>query len=666
LGTPTSRDACRDSRHRLSSRAKLGGIPDPPRCSEAATPPTPRLSRKLALLARLLGIVSVALLGIAAHPAPRQSAPTPKQRYLSPLEIAITSDGRLLYVVCQDSDEVRVVEAISGKLIKAIPVGHVPRAIALSADAKTLFITNAWSDTVSVIDTTTREVVRTLPTGFEPSGVVFDSRANALYVANRLSNDISVIDFKTGQETKRLLAGRGASYLSLSPDGKSIYCTHVYPNPSAFRSQPQSEITVIDTGTQTVVERKPLHNVAGAFHLATSADGKLSVVAQLRPKNLIPLAHVEHGWVFGDSLTLFGSDVGGMVQIPLDELDRYYALPWGVAITPDRSKLFLTTAGAQGVTVIDVGRLLQTVRTRRQPFVNDLSASAEYVSSRIPVGHNPRGIALSPDGKRLYVANRLDDTISVIDTNAEKVISTIDLGGSKEVNALRRGERLFYTAEFAFQGGFGCSNCHIDATIDGLEWDLEPDGFGKDIVDNRSLENLAGTEPFKWNGGNPDMPTECGPRTEKYFFRSQSFNSQQLTDLVTFVYSLPYRPNRYRLPNDDLTPAQERGKAIFERTKAKNGAEIPEANQCTYCHSGPKYTNQKQVDIGSAKATDRSPVTDVPQLANVAYSAPYLHDGSARSLEEIWTVFNPKDTHGVTNDLTKDELNDLIEYLKTL
>jgi Cytochrome c peroxidase len=56
----------------------------------------------------------------------------------------------------------------------------------------------------------------------------------------------------------------------------------------------------------------------------------------------------------------------------------------------------------------------------------------------------------------------------------------------------------------------------------------------------------------------------------------------------------------------------------------------------------------------------------VPQLSNVVYSAPYLHDGSARSLEEIWTVFNPKDTHGVTNDLTKDELNDLIEYLRTL
>jgi len=618
------------------------------------------------LTIKLAGVLAVVLVALAAQPARQQSATPLRQQYLSPIEMEFSSDGHFLYVVCQDSDEVRIVDVSSGKVSSSIPVGKRPRGIAASRDGRRLYVTNSWSDTVSAIDTATLQVVQTLPTGFEPAGVVSDQAGRTLYVANRLSSDISVIDLKSGREIKRLLAGRGASYLTQSPDGKSIYCTHIYPNLGVFRSKPTSEITVIDTTTQTVVERMSIPNVAGSFHVTVSADGKLGVAAQLRPKNLIPLAHVEHGWVFGDSLTLFGPNVGGVIQVPIDELDRYYALPWGVAITPDSSKIFVTTAGSESVTVIDVAHLLKTIQTRRKPFVNDLSASADYVSARIPVGHNPRGVTLSPDGKRIYVANRLDDSISVIDTKTEKVESTIDLGGPNNVDALRRGERLFYTADFAFQGQFGCSNCHIDATIDGLQWDLEPDGFGKDIVDNRSLENLAGTEPFKWNGGNPDMPTECGPRTEKFFFRSQSFNQQQLTDLVTFVYSLPYRPNRYRLANGELTPAQERGKAIFERTKAKNGQPIPEANQCTYCHSGPKYTNQKQIDVGTGRPTDRSPIIDVPQLPNVAYSGPYLHDGSARSLEEIWTVFNPKDTHGVSNDLTKDELNDLIEYLKTL
>jgi YVTN family beta-propeller protein len=299
-------------------------------------------------------------------------------------------------------------------------------------------------------------------------------------------------------------------------------------------------------------------------------------------------------------------------------------------------------------------------------LANDLSASANYVVTRIPVGSAPKGLVLSPDGKRLYVANRTDDTISVIDTAARKVSATLSLEGPATPTPERRGERLFFSARFAFQGHFGCANCHLESTFDGLQWDLEPDGFGKDIVDNRLLEDVAETAPFKWNGGNPNLETECGPRTEKYFYRSESYDGWELADLVSYIKSMPLRPNRFRLPNGELTPAQERGKAIFERTRTKKGIPIPEANQCAVCHSGRHFTNLKMFDVGSGKPTDRSPRIDTPQLTNIVLTAPYLHDGSARTLEEIWTVFNPKDTHGVTNDLQKDELNDLIEYLKIL
>jgi YVTN family beta-propeller protein len=587
-------------------------------------------------------------------------------RYLNPREMVLSPNGLRLYVMCEASDEVRVVDLDSGKIRQVIAVGHMPRGISLSPDGQQIFVANSWDDTVSVIDASSLKVVRTLPTGFEPNSVVTDREGKTLYVANRLSSDISVIDLQSGQETKRLLAGRGASYLALSPDGKRLYCTHVYPQPGSYRTPPESEITVIDTIRQRVIERERLHNVAGVFHIAISSDGKLGVAPQLRPKNLVPLAHVEHGWVFGDSLALFGDDVNGVVQVPIDELDRYFAMPFSAVITPDKTKLYVSSSGSESITVIDIPKMLSYVRATNGPIANDLSASANYVSARIPVGRNPKGLLLSQDGKSLYVANRLDDSISVIDTNKDVVVSSIGLGGKQDMTSLRRGERIFYTARFAFQGQFSCANCHIDATFDGLQWDLEPDGFGVDIVDNRSIEDLSGTEPFKWNGGNPNMATECGPRTEKYFYRSQSYNSAELADLVTYVMALPLRPNRYRLAGGELTPAQERGKTLFERRANKFGKAIPESNQCAYCHSGPKYTNQKLADVGTGKKTDRSPLVDVPQLTNVAYSGPYLHDGSARSMEEIWTIFNPNDTHGFTNDLTKDELNDLIEYLRTL
>lgn len=111
--------------------------------------------------------------------------------------------------------------------------------------------------------------------------------------------------------------------------------------------------------------------------------------------------------------------------------------------------------------------------------------------------------------------------------------------------------------------------------------------------------------------------------------------------------------------------AQDRGRVFFERSVDKFGKPIPEGNRCITCHSGPKGTDQKSFDVGTRRATDNSGVLDTPQLTNIGLTAPYLHDGSAQTLEEIWTVFNPEDKHGRTNDLTKDELNDLIEYLRT-
>jgi YVTN family beta-propeller protein len=591
--------------------------------------------------------------------------------YASPLELLFSPDGKRLYVLCQQSNEVRVLDAGTFAVIKNIAVGRVPRGFALSPSGDRLFVTNSWDDTLSVIDTGSLSVVATWPVGAEPSGVVEDRGGKHLFVANRISSDVAVLDAQTGEEQKRLVAGRGASYLTLSPDGSRIYATHIYPNPSSLRTgmenrtAPESEITVIDTARALVLERIPLHSIAGVFHLAFSADGRLGVVAEYHPKNLIPLAHLEHGGAFVHTLTLFGADIGKPVEIPLDELERYAAQPFGVAIAPDKSQIYVSCGGSEMVAVIDVPRLLRFIHTHPGPYAQDLSASGNYVVARIPVGHNPRGVVLTRDGRRLLVANRLEDTISVIDTRTDRVASTISLAGPKTVSVLRHGEQTFYTARQSFQGQIGCATCHIDSTFDGLTWDLEPDGFGRDIVDNKLLEGVKDTAPYKWNGGNPNIPTECGPRTEKYFWRSENYDNETLVDLSTFVRSLPPRPNRWRQPDGELTPAQERGNAIFTRSQDKFGNPIPETNRCVYCHSGPKGTNQKLFDVGTRKATDNGNLLKSAPLTNVALTAPYLHDGSARTMEEIWTVYNPEDRHGRTNDLTKDELNDLIEYLRT-
>src|SRR5690242_12780000 len=206
-------------------------------------------------------VLTVALAILVQRPM-AVSANTSVPRYLSPGELAISASGNRLYVVCERSDELLVLDTTTGSVLQRVRVGHVPRGVTISADEKRVYVANSWIDTVSVIDADKLEVVGSVHAGFEPTSVAVDRENKALYVANRLSNDVSVIDLTSGNEIKRLAAGRGASYLTLSPDGTQVYCTHVYPRINAFRSPPESEITVIDTRTQQVVDRKPLHNVA--------------------------------------------------------------------------------------------------------------------------------------------------------------------------------------------------------------------------------------------------------------------------------------------------------------------------------------------------------------------------------------------------------------------
>ena len=114
-------------------------------------------------------------------------------RYLSPGELAMSADGTRLYVVCEKSDELLVLDTATGSVMKRVPVGHQPRGISLSEDGKRIYVANSWIDTVSVIDADKLEVVGSIATGFEPTSTVSDREGKTLYVANRLSNDISVI-----------------------------------------------------------------------------------------------------------------------------------------------------------------------------------------------------------------------------------------------------------------------------------------------------------------------------------------------------------------------------------------------------------------------------------------------------------------------------------------
>ncbi|MEJ2703945.1 MAG: hypothetical protein P8Z79_16025 [Sedimentisphaerales bacterium] len=355
----------------------------------------------------------------------------------------------------------------------------------------------------------------------------------------------------------------------------------------------------------------------------------------------------------------------------LDEPGVCFPDPADVAVTPDGKLALVTSSGSDCIAVVDVPKLISMLQAasdheRQHVFPNHLGKPTEFVITHIPTKYSPRGIIITPDGKTAFAANALDDSLTAIDLEKLEAVARIDLGSPKVVTKVRLGERVFHSANITFHRQFSCHSCHPDGHIDGLTYDIEPDGIGISPVDNRTLRGILDTAPFKWEGTNPSLQRQCGPRLAVFFTRIQPFTPEELSALDNYICTIPRPPNRYRPLGAPLTEAQRRGKAMFERAMTNDGRIIPKARRCATCHFPPLYTDRKRHDVGTKNRMDRGGDFDTPHLNNIYDSAPYLHNGIAETLEEIWTRYNPEDKHGVTNDMTKDQLNDLIEYIKTL
>jgi YVTN family beta-propeller protein len=619
-------------------------------------------------------------------------------RYKTPVDLAVSPDGKRLFVVCEAGDSLIVVETISGNVAREIPVGKRPHGVALSPNGETVYVSNRMSGSLSVIAASTLEVVAEIEVGHEPHGIALDPTGEKILVLDTGENSASLIDAESRTVTRRLVMGVGPWSIALGPDGRRAYVTSVRPSPKRFRDPPQSEVSVIDVEHGIVETRLMVPGANMLQGIAPVPGADVALFTMMRTKNLIPTSRLAQGWVITNGLGVVWPD-GRVDQVLLD--DPADSLPdlMDVAVSPDGRRAVVVSGGADRVAVIDVAKMLDVIESatdveRVKVLPDHMGKSSHFVLARVPVGRNPRAVAYSPDGRLAYVVNALDDSVAVVDTTANRVVRTILLGGPQEITKIRRGERLFHDASNTFGRQFSCRSCHPDGHHNGLTFDIEADEVGLNPVDNRTLRGILDTPPFKWEGTNPSLHRQCGARLAVFFTRQDPYTPDELDSLVKYMCTIEQPPNRFRDP-DGLTPAQRRGKGIFERTTRNDGSPIPPTGQCGFCHSGAYLTNRNRYDVATTMWFDQHVVVDlenlsdkahgygrlgayyfvdvggdlkildVPHLRNIADGAPYLHNGAAHTLEEIWTVFNMSDQHGFTADLTRQQMNDLIEYLKS-
>ncbi len=283
----------------------------------------------------------------------------------APIRLAVTPDGKKLYVVNTGSDNITVIDTATRRATKTIAVGDEPAEILISPDGTQVYVPNAESRTVSVINTATDTVIATLNASSNCRHIIWvaNTAGNWVYVANQGASSLTVIDPVRVAVDRSIGVGGGPRRLWAAPDGSRVYSADFQGN----------TVTVVDTITKKRIATIPVGE--GPRGIVVTPDGTEIYAANLNGNSVSVISAA--------TLSVISTiNVGGE--------------PWTVVVSPDGTRVYCVNSGNATVSVID--------------------RSTKRVIATVPVGQGAFWAVFSADGSRLYVSNPPSDSISVINT----------------------------------------------------------------------------------------------------------------------------------------------------------------------------------------------------------------------------------------------------------
>jgi len=589
--------------------------------------------------------------------------------YLSPVALVASKDGKRLYVAEVTAKQVATVDLESGRPTNSWKLPQEPSGLAIAPDGSRLFVTAGDSEgKVYPIDLKKNTIMAPIAAGHTPMSPVISPDGKTLYVCNRFQNEVQVIDLVSGKTTAHIGVTREPVAAVLSLDGKSLFVANHLPAGAANVDRMTSAIDVIDTASGKVAASITLPN--GAIDLrgmCLSPDGKIVYVPSIFARFMVPTTQIERGWMNTHALNLI--DVEKRVlrhSILLDDVDLGAANPWGVVCTPDGKYICVAHSATHEISLIDQKALLDKLAKIPRWDESKLDDSAYEALSENPIndlsflngirqrvqlkGNGPRGMAVV--GNKVYTAEYFSGSLGVVTLAPDgPSVQSLPLGHEPAMTQERKGEMLFNdAATMCFQQWQSCSTCHPDARMDAVNWDLLNDGIGNP-KSTKSLVLSAQRSPVMARGVRKSA--EEGVRTGMRFIQFMNPDDERASAVYKYIKSLRPVPSPY-LVDGKLSQSANRGKAVFEKAA------------CSACHSGPYYTDTKLHDVGTSDGIDSGQPFVTPTLCELWRTAPYLFDGRAATIEEVFTKYNPENLHGSTSALSPQDLKDLIEYVRSL
>jgi YVTN family beta-propeller protein len=277
-------------------------------------------------------------------------------------------------------------------------------AATVAADKPLVYVPHSKSGDVWVIDPATYQVIAKYPAGIELQHVVPSWDMRTLYATDDIGDQVLQFDPKTGQPGKKFPVVDPYN-MYFTPDGK--YAISV--------AERLRKLVWYDPNTWQVHDETATPDCNGIDHADFSADGRTAVFTCEFAGRVAVIDVPTHKLL-------------RMIDMPLRHT---HMGPQDIKLAPDGSVFFIADSDANGLWVLD--------------------GTATHVLRFIPTGKGAHGLYLSRDAKQLYVTNRHEGSVSVLDayTGAPVTMWHIPGGGSPDMgNTTADGTQLWLSGRY--------------------------------------------------------------------------------------------------------------------------------------------------------------------------------------------------------------------------
>lgn len=663
---------------------------------------------------RLAAFCAAVLAWAFAHEATAQSYVNFEGKQTSPLRLS--PSGNRLFVVNTPDNRLSVFDVSNPQnpiLMAEIPVGLEPVSVNAMSDDEA-WVVNEVSDSVSVVSVSRHIVTDTIYVKDEPADVAF-ANGRAFVTCSR-NNQIAVFNQVTHAAiTNIAVLGENPRSLAVNADGTKIYAAFALsgnrttlipfdkgappqPPPTNPNLPPPPQVSFIvdvtDTNWTNVVKFTMPDNDVVEIDTATlgitryfSRVGAVNFAVAVRPvngdlyvantdaRNLTKFEPVIRGGFVTNQISRINITSGAVTRYDLNPGFSYtnfpslpdktnaLAQPTAIAFGPSGNNFFITAFGTDRVALVDANSGNVTARIELNP--NSIGSLADPRSKR-----GPRGLALKP-GAALYVANRISNTMTVIDPNTRSVLRELPIGSFDPTPAtIRQGRGFLYDAKLSGGGLVSCASCHIDSELDLLSWDLgnpggemetnnmkisatqliaPPNGFSSNFVfhpmkgpmTTQTLKGLNGLDPLHWRGDRTNFLHFNGAFDG--LLGGTVLSSNDMAAFRNFVNTIVFQPNPNQnldrtLPTTFLGANPNAGRLAFINTNYQGSGAT--GLKCNTCHLLPTGTDRSATP---ASALQEPQSFKVPHLRNVYQKLRFTNSPGAQSLMGFGIVHDGMD-----------------------